>query len=199
MMYVLNTTSDLIDDDLFRDLELFLVRQVEQNPNVPACDNMLWKDNAGLLDNIKHKKRWTKGTGQISILKKDSAIIGISCVELSDIKELSIGGIRFWIDTNHRSKNVETTYLLADNLQWSVNSKMSGMLLTFNDYNKWIYDSIKRMTHGKAAGFSKIWSSWWKDCIVLDKQMLIRYTKQWCVIKPIDLNLCLSLKRKLDE
>ena len=54
-MQIINITSDRIDNKLFCRIDNFITAQVQMNPTVPACDNMLWEPNTGLLDNIKNK------------------------------------------------------------------------------------------------------------------------------------------------
>ena len=164
----------------------------------PAGPNMGMENNAGLLNNIHLKKRWTQDTGEIAILEYQDRIVGVSCVEKSQLHQrLSIGGIRCWLDADHRNNNQVTRYLLAANLQWSIKHNASSMLLTFNDYNKIIYDAICKKTAGKAAGLGGVWSNWWNDCIALDTKLNIRFTEQWCVLKPIDLSGTQQIIREL--
>lgn len=182
------TTSDNIPHNVFSKLRSFVDQQSVQHYLHPATKNMQSNIQEGLLSNILRKDRWTSNLGEICILEYNDIVVGVSCVEHSDIHtELSTGGIRCWLDSAHRTSQLMSKFLLNSNLEWSILNNKQGMMLTFNDYNKIIYDTVKRINLGKSSGFGKIWSDWWKDCIILDKQLDIRNTQQWCVIKPINL------------
>jgi len=53
--------------------------------------------------------------------------------------------------------------------------------LTFNDYNRGLHVAVARGLYRVTRG----WSSWWDDCVAVEKQVRIRSTPQWCVIKPV--------------
>lgn len=179
--------SDNISLSQWEELKEFIRVQKLASPNDPAIENMLETTENGLLFNIKHKIRWTTDLGDICILKYNNIIIGVSAVERTLLhSHLSIGGVRCWLDINHRNNQLVTKYLLDSNLRWSKNNDMWSMMLTFNSYNKTIYDGIKRKSLKKSVGVGNIWSSWWNDCILFDKPINIRYTEQWCVLKPIN-------------
>jgi hypothetical protein len=165
----------------------FVTKQAKKHVNHPALANMGINTESGLLQNIHNKRRWTTGDGEVAVLEYQDEIVGISCVENSErVGKLTIGGIRCWLDDRHRNTNQVTTYLLDSNLSWSKNSGAVAMMLTFNDYNKIIYDGICKKAAGRAAGLGRVWSSWWNDCMPIDNQLNVRFTKQWCVIKPIE-------------
>lgn len=177
-----------IDDRLLSELDEFVCNQSKIHSDHPAMLNMGHREPQGFLYNLRNQIRWSNDDGEVAILRKNGKIIGVSCVENGEISnDISIGGIRCWLDSSNRSDSLMSRYLLSSNLSWSVSRNKVGMMLSFNDYNKWIYDGVKRITSGKAAGLSKVWSDWWKDCVVLPQQINIRYTKQWCVIKPVDI------------
>lgn len=186
-MYSIETyNSDNITSYQLQKLGEFVHNQAVIAPDDLAIKNMLDDEN-GLLFNIKTKTRWTTELGEITILKINNDIIGISAVERTLLhKNISIGGIRCWLAEGHRTNQLVTTYLLNSNLCWSKNNNMWAMMLTFNSYNKTIYDGIKRKSLKKSAGIGNIWSDWWNDCIIIDNPIIIRYTNQWCVLKPID-------------
>jgi hypothetical protein len=193
-------TSDNISQDQFGDLYDFVEKQKEQHPNHPALTNMLDSSKSGLLWNILNKQRWTTGHGEIAMLYHGVNVVGVSCVEKWDEHpSLTIGGIRCWLDKDHRTNQQMSTYLLAANYEWSQRRKAVGMLMSFNDYNKIIYDTIVRKKTGKTVGFARIWSNWWNDCLILTKPVYIRYTHQWCVIKPIDCAGCSELYIRLEN
>jgi len=184
-MKIVTTSSDTIDPALYNLLVRFVQQIILDNPKIPASKNMGLDSESGLLWNIENKKRWTADKGEIAILINDQEeVVGVSCVEKTEQALLSIGGIRTWVLKPYRGKNVVSNMLLGSNLEWSTQNDMAGMMLTFNDYNKWIYDGIKRKVSGSAPGLDKIWSNWWDDCVVIARPIKVRFVNQWCVIKP---------------
>jgi len=185
-MKVVTTYSDTIEPELYDEVVGFVNQITElSNEKNPAISNMGLDNESGLLYNIKNKIRWTKALGQISFLKDDDGtIVGVSCVESTKYPLIAIGGIRTWVLKEYRLKNVVSQVLLYSNLKWAETNGMAGMMLTFNNYNKWIYDGIRRKVRGKSPGVGSIWSDWWNDCIVVENTIRVRYVDQWCVIKP---------------
>jgi hypothetical protein len=184
-MKIVTTHSDTIDPALYAKAVSFVQGIAADNPNSPAIVNMGLDSKSGLLWNISSKSRWTEEKGEIAfLLNETDDIVGVSCVERTSQSMLAIGGIRTWVLKPYRGKNVISNMMLNSNLDWAVSKEMAGMLLTFNDYNRWIYDGIRRKVNGKAAGMANIWSDWWNDCLVLDRPIKVRNVNQWCVVKP---------------
>lgn len=156
------------------------------NDNSPALINMGYNEPSGLAYIAKNNIRWTSSTGRIDLLLADNRIVGVSAVETSSVSNaFSSGGNRCWLLPKYRSNNEITKYLLASNVQWSTQHGHVGMILTFNNYNKWIYNTIKKRIAGKSSSLGSIWSNWWNDCIPFERQINIHYTPQWAVVKPI--------------
>jgi hypothetical protein len=180
--------SDTNDQNIIDELERFVARQQDSHADHPAIANMLGSTPQGFLYLVRNQQRWRKDQGQIGILRHQKLIIGVSCVEHGNLHQsLSIGGVRCWLDRQHRSKNLMSRFLLDSNIQWSQQHGKIGMLLTFNDYNKWIYTAALRPQHGRAAGISSVWSNWWKDIMVIKNPLMVRNVPQWCVCKPISM------------
>lgn len=180
-------SSDTITRVQWQDLCNFIKKQAVEWPAHPAIINMSETNNAGLLYNIKNKKRWNAANGEIAIVRYQNDVIAVSAVEKSSLhNHLCIGGIRCWIDSKHRTKNIASKYLLDSNLNYAKNHNMWAMMLTFNEYNKDLYLAICRKIDKKTVGFANTWSNWWNDCIIVPKVLEIRYTLQWCILKPIN-------------
>lgn len=194
--------SDTIRDQDFRALENFIEQQRSSHP---AYGNMTRTEPAGFLFNIAHRRRWTEAEGEISILKDDGQIIGVSAVERSALHDrLSIGGIRMWIAKKFRNRpllddrnSFASKLLLASNLHWSQAHGMWAMMVTFNDYNKTIFEGIKRKAARRAVIGDP--SDWWTDGQIIEGTLCIRHTDQWCVLKPIELPGCRTIRDKLNE
>jgi hypothetical protein len=153
---------------------------------LPAMINMGYDFPAGLAYLANNKSRWTKETGRIDLLVDNNEIVGVSAVETSSLSDaFGSGGNRCWLLPKYRVHNEITKYLLASNLQWCVDRNHVGMILTFNDYNRWIYNTIKRRISGQAGALGPVWSNWWNDCVPFEQQLNVFNTPQWAVVKPI--------------
>jgi len=193
-------SSDNINETVLKELFEFVAEQAARHPDHPALSNMGSASPAGMLGNIVSRSRWTSDIGEIAILRANRKIIGVSCVELCEVhRDLSVGGIRCWLDDQHRAGQLMSKYLLSSNLKWTKEKNLSGMMLTFNHYNKWIYNGISRASIGKPAGIGTVWSRWWDDCIPLPSPIVIRYTTQWCVIKPLSTGLERIIQEIMDS
>lgn len=180
------TYSDMIPAELFDELRQFLFEQSRDHADHPALSNMLDDQPWGFLSLIGKKERWRSDQGEVSILRYKQRIVGVSCVEHGELHgDLSIGGIRCWLDSSHRTRNLMSIFLLDRNLEWSRRQGKLGMLLTFNQYNKWLYDAASRISRGRAGGVGNVWSGWWKDTIPIDRPINVRNVRQWCLCKPI--------------
>ena len=171
-----------------RDLQDFVDTQTCRHAGDPAVANMSSAPPAGFLYNLDKGIRWGDD-GEVAIVRRRGLIVGVSCVESSGMHPLlSIGGIRCWIDDRHRNEKLASRYLLSSNLAWSKERGKRAMMLTFNHYNRRIYDGICRAASGRMVAVGSAWSDWWKDCMPITQQLEIRNTMQWCALKPIDIN-----------
>jgi len=169
----------------------------------PALINMGYEPPAGLAYLATNNVRWTKNNGEIAFLQNDvmGNIVGVSCVEHSTLSDqLGSGGNRCWLLPDYRTHNEVTKFLLSANLEWCKSQNKVGMVLTFNEYNKWIYTAISKLSTGKGAAFGNVWSDWWNDCVVLPRKISLFNTPQWAVIKPLTYKTeILRLIEEVDE
>lgn len=187
-------------DQYRADYNLFL-KKVEADKS-PAAINMGTEDNVGFLFSVNNLKRWTNDDGQIALLYDNLTenIVGVSAVETLYINSsFGSGGNRCWLLPDYRSSNEITTYLLDANFNWCKQNDKVGMVLTFNDHNKWIYDTIKKLSTNSGATLGTVWSKWWSDCITLPRRIRYFNTRQWAIIKPIDRAECLELAENIDN
>ena len=168
-------------EQLYKDF----LAEINKDP-LPALVNMGYEFPAGLGYLVNNKSRWTEKTGQIDLLLDNGRIVGISAVETSSLSSVfGSGGNRCWLLPKYRVHNEITKYLLSSNLEWCTTQQHVGMILTFNDYNKWIYTTIKKRAVGQAGALGPVWSNWWNDCIPFERQLNVFNTPQWAVVKPI--------------
>jgi hypothetical protein len=176
--------------DIAVSYETFLIKV--QSSNSLAVSNMGHNGPSGLVY-LAHAdrgpwRRWSENCGELAFLVDDvtEEIVGVSAVENSTLSpDLGSGGNRCWLLPEYRKNNEVTQYLLASNLNWCKKHNKKGMVLSFNDYNKWIYDTIAKRTTGKGSALGKVWSNWWNDCLLLPRQITLQNAKQWAVIKPL--------------
>jgi len=194
----LTTANDF--DKYQNDYQQFL-KKVE-NDSSPAAVNMGSDHYSGFLFAVNHLKRWTNDKGEIALLYDNLTeyIVGVSAVETLYIDpKLGSGGNRCWLLPGYRSNNEITTHLLNSNFNWCKAHDKVGMVLTFNDHNKWIYDTVKKLSTNSGTTLGTVWSKWWTDCIVLPRRIRYFNTRQWAVIKPIDRAECLILAEDIDK
>ena len=175
-----STTSDTITAEEFNRLADFIKRETTASTE-PAAANMGSDSTAGFLYNIKNQLRWRSDTGAIYIAEYRGDIAAVSCVEYSEnTRTWAIGGIRTWISPAHRIQKLPSQFL-EQQAEWAQAHDCNFMLVTFNDYNRALHTAVHRGLYRVGLG----WSMWWADCLAVAKQVTIRYTPQWCVIKPI--------------
>jgi len=167
----------------------FLRRMQQDETKEHVMPNMDNSEPSGLLYLIKEERnehrRWTTDTGQIDLLYdlEKGSIVGVSAVENSNLHpDYASGGNRLWMDKQYRANHNITKHLLTANLNWAMTNNKNGMILTFNEYNKILWDVIS--AKGKVASFSNMWSDWWSDCVPIAEPIIVHNTKQWAVIKP---------------
>lgn len=198
-LYVKTTNADEFKEHR-ADYVIFL-KKIAQLKS-PAFVNMGPQMPMGFLHLVDNFKRWRKADGQIGLLYDDTSgsMVGISAVEHCQLSvELSSGGNRCWILPKYRQNNEITKHLLKSNLDWSRTEGKAGMLLTFNQYNKWIYDTIVKLSTNSGATLGTVWSDWWDDCIALPRMVRLHNTPQWAVIKPLDKIKCEALVEDIDK
>lgn len=193
------TTSN--DFEKYRGDYLSFLKKVEADSS-PAAVNMGEDHYTGFLFSVKHLKRWTADNGQIALLYDNikETIVGVSAVETLYINpKLGSGGNRCWLLPGYRTSNEVTTYLLNSNFNWCKENEKVGMVLTFNDHNKWIYETVKKLSSNTGTTLGTVWSKWWSDCIILPRRIRYFNTRQWAIIKPIDREECLKLAEEIDK
>jgi len=189
--------SDNIEPFL-KDYQVFL--ECIAASNTPALPNMGYDYPAGLMYIAQKKLRWFQGQGHIAFLYDSDQIVGVSCVEHSTLHvELGSGGNRCWLLNEYRSNNEVSKHLLTANLEWCSQQSKKGMLLSFNNYNKWIYNTIVRISSGQSRPLSSVWSNWWNNCVVLPRMIRLFNTPQWAVIKPVSNNYIVELDEMVLE
>lgn len=170
----------------------FLRRIGQETTNPDLLANMGEDAPGGFLHLIHPsrgpERRWNRDRGQIALLYEEvlGSIVGISAVEHNYLSDaLGSGGNRCWLQKQYRLQREVTRYLLSSNLEWCRQQGKSGMMLTFNDYNREIYEIIAKKSAGGTASLGGAWSDWWDDCVAVRTPILFHHVSQWAVIKPV--------------
>ena len=175
-----STTSDTITAAELDKLTAFIIQEIA-NSTEPAAANMGLNPPAGFLYNIKNQLRWQADAGAVYVIEHDDQIVAVSGVEYAEgATSWAVGGIRTWITPTHRTYQLPGK-LLHQQTAWAQAHNCNFMLVTFNDYNRALHTAVQRGIYSKSLG----WSTWWDDCIAVPDPVVIRYTEQWCVIKPV--------------
>jgi len=177
------------------DYRVFL--DVISNTNEEAFENMGDNAPSGFLYIVKNNWRWTKDSGQISLLYSGTNIVGVSAVEQSTLSD-RIGSVgRHWISSAYRGKYSDGSMaLLESGIQWCKDNGKAGMVITFNDYNKPLFDLISREKKGPYPR----WNDWWADWIPLPRVVLVLGVLQWALLKPlIPVNELLPILSEIDK
>lgn len=174
------TTSDTVTSKEFDKLAAF-IKQETSTSTEPAAVNMGLDSAAGFLYNIKNQTRWRNNAGAIYVAEDNNQIVAVSCVEYAEgATSWAIGGIRTWVSPAHRTHQLPGQ-LLKQQTAWAKEHNCNFMLVTFNDYNRALHTAVRRGIYSKSLG----WSTWWDGCVAVPNPVIIRYTSQWCVIKPV--------------
>lgn len=167
------------------------LKRISNHPSKQLLYNMGENGPSGLLYLIQPERgearRWSQDRGEIALLydKSTNSIVGISAVEHSILSDnISSGGNRFWVLREYRENHNVTNHLLNSNFNWTKKQEKIGMMLTFNNYNKRIYDAIVLRSNGKTSSINNFWSNWWDDCLPIEQPIVLHNTPQWAVIKP---------------
>lgn len=157
----------------------------------PAHANM-WDDNWANLKNtlpyiLEKTKRFSEGT--FSIIFDDNKIIGCGGVYQSDFcSDLTLAGTRAWITKNYRNKSIIRDTLLPYHKQWSIENNYRCVALCFNEYNKNLITTFKRVRLGENSNRINERTPkhmFYRNFHEVDFPVNIQYTKQWVVYEKL--------------
>lgn len=157
----------------------------------PAHENMMvnnWQDNpASLLHLLLIEQRFKKGNGLFNFLKFDNKLVAVSGIYRSYFHpDIFIGGVRSWLVPEHRSSYTFGNHVFPEQLKWAKQNGGKQFLLTFNEYNKKLATVFLRVADGKATGFGKKQSEFYKGFKLWPNLVNIMHTPQWVLYKNID-------------
>jgi hypothetical protein len=148
-----------------------------------------WENSKNTLPYILFKTdRFKNSNGEFHLaVDNNNNIIGCSGVYISDFsKEIAIAGCRTWILKEYRNMHIPRDFLLPFNKEWALNQSCKVIALTFNDYNKKLIDSWKRIRFGEKRTSREEKHLFFKNFKEVPFSVNIQYTKQWLVYEEID-------------
>jgi GNAT superfamily N-acetyltransferase len=160
-----------------------------QETDKPAAYNMRisnWEEHEDTLAYILHNGRRFYKRGEYFFLEKNGEIVAGSGIYRSDFdNNLTIGGVRSWVNPQYRAKFVIGRYLLPLQLNWAKENNYKTIALTFNDYNSRLINYFRRSGFGIIKNRNTN-SLFYNGLHELSYQIKVKGTAQWAIYHKID-------------
>ena len=187
MSYFLKDYSNELLDDI-----TYICSLAEKNKKEPARDNYTvtdWQEKTNtLLYVLCNTNRFKEDNGLFSVIYNDNEPIGFAGAYKHDNNSnVLICYVRTYMLEGYRGKNILGYHVLPHQIKFARAQNCRYIWFTFNEYNKSIYDMLKRFTEGKGVVFGSKTSNIYKRAIYYDDLVLIKGVKQYVV--EIDLSL----------
>jgi hypothetical protein len=181
--------------DLIDTTEFFSFLKTESHETTQPASVNLWADDWGNKNNtlpylLTHTNRFDGVNGEFFILFDNDKIIACSGVYISEFnKNISLAGVRTWINKNYRHLTLNKDYLLVEHKKWCTNCKIKMIALSFNDYNKNIIQIFKRGRLGEKTGRTSSREPmhlFYNGLNEVSFPVTIQHTKQWVIYEKLD-------------
>ena len=132
--------------------------------------------------------KFLNGNGEFFLVKNGNKIIACGGVYRSEFcTDLSLAGVRTWINRDYRNKQIAREYLLPEGKCWSLKNNFKATALSFNDYNKNIIKTFKRIRLGENSQRDRTpRHMFYSNFNEVEFPVVIQYTKQWVVYEKLD-------------
>lgn len=157
----------------------------------PAAVNM-WVDDWSLHSHtlpyiLINSNRYSAPNGEFFIVLHDSKIVGCSGIYFSEFDpKVAIAGCRTWITKDYRNKSLPRELLLPAQKKWAQDRNASAVGLTFNEYNKNLINTWKRVRLGEQRSPRESHHLFYSNFNEVDFPVTIQYTKQWIIYERLD-------------
>jgi hypothetical protein len=116
----------------------------------------------------------------------ENELIALSGVYKSDFcSDIFIGGVRAWTLKKFRSLYVHGNSVFPAQFEWAQEHGAKMLLLSFNDYNDWLFKFILRGIQGKATAFGRAFSDQYKDFELHPTKVMIKGVYQYILKKKL--------------
>jgi hypothetical protein len=159
--------------------------------NDPASVNMWsndWEIQSHTLPYIlSNTNRYSSPNGEFFIVLDNSRIIGCSGIYFSNFSSnLALAGCRTWVTKEYRNKSLPREILLPAQKKWAQDRNASAIGLTFNEYNKNLISTWKRIRLGEQRTTRQPHHLFYSNFNEVDFPVTIQYTKQWIIYERLD-------------
>jgi hypothetical protein len=189
--YQLVTFNKDIEDQFFKFCKEASLQDDPAAVNMWADD---WHNQPHTLPYIlNNTTRYSTPNGEFFIVLHNSAIVGCSGIYFSDFSsKVALAGCRTWIADNYRNKSLPREILLPAQKRWAQERNASVIGLTFNDYNKNLINTWKRIRLGEQRIPRQTHHLFYSNFNELNFPVTIQYTKQWIIYERLDPNFNLD-------
>ncbi len=166
-------------------------KNASQDIDQPAAENMWhkeWNNNPHTLPFLLFKGfRFSPPNGEFFIIEDQGSIVGCSGIYTSEFsKDIAIAGCRTWITKEYRNKSLPREYLLPAQKEWAKKNNCKAIALTFNDYNKNIINTWKRIRAGERRSPRQPYHIFHNNFNEVEFPVTIQYTPQWVIYEILD-------------
>lgn len=186
-MYTVKTYKEL--DVLDKDRFLSFINQISTHKD-NASTNMFSRNKNGLIYILENTNRFSSNQGEFHIIFLDEKIVGCGGVYKSNFSsQISLGGVRTWVDPAFRNKGIIGSHLLPIHKEWAIINNCKIIALSFNEYNKNLISIFKRIRLGETKNRIKNRSNkslFYSNFNEVDFPVTIQYTPQWVIYEKLD-------------
>lgn len=185
MEYQIVTFDNNIKDQCFEFCKLASLQ------NDPAAVNMWaedWQVNSHTLPYILiNSNRYSGNNGEFFLVIYQTEIVGCGGIYFSEFdSKFALAGCRTWINSAHRNKSLPREILLPAQKKWAQDRNATAVGLTFNNYNKNLISTWKRMRLGEKRLPRQPYHLFYNNFNEVDFPVIIQYTKQWVIYEKLD-------------
>lgn len=133
------------------------------------------------------KKRLSGDNGTYYLLKINDKICIGSGIYISQFDPyVALGGVRSWVNEEHRGKFLLGGVILPEQLEWAKRKGMKTFAVSFNEYNQKLRHNFMRTGMGivKRKGPGGLFHG--SKPQIVEFPVEIQYTKQWLLYRNID-------------
>lgn len=178
------------DDNFFKWLEAeFSTSNDLARPNMWDAQ---WPRKKNTLPYIlENTDRFFNDNGAFFILTDSDQIIGCSGIyKASFCNDITIAGSRMWISKTHRNKSLARDYLLPAQKAWAIDQQSKQIVLTFNEYNKNLIESFKRIRLGENSerlNEREPRHIFYNGLVEIEFPIELQHVRQWAIYEPLDI------------
>jgi hypothetical protein len=181
------TLTELSDYSILYDF----CQQAFLEKSQPAHINMWddnWEDKTNTLPYLLLKKdRFKLANGEFHFLIDNNKIVACSGIYKSEFcSNFGIAGVRAWVNKEYRNSQVIRNLLLPVQKKWAQDNNLKAVGLSFNEYNKNIISTWKRIRLGEQRSAREPHHLFYNNFNEVEYPVNVQHTKQWIVYETLD-------------